>query len=226
MYTYLLSVIPPMLLGAQVVLLLILLKGDICPGQRGRIHKQFPIIAVAWLALGLLYWPLALVGALILFFFSQVKVKKTRDSGPIWLLYVAIAVAAFFNIQLILGGDWGNMLFMLVAMVTLGASLSHVFLLLARSRLQAFHRLLPVVAIIGAMLVSIVVLLQSSQYSIAYMHDITLPLIVCFVSLIVSVVFSSWHLFTQKTIQKTQPICGFIVSFSALVGFSSLLFQF
>ncbi|MGO2508087.1 MAG: hypothetical protein ACTH6Y_03740 [Vibrio hibernica] len=226
MFTYLLSVIPPMLLGAQLILLLILLKGDICPGQRGRIHKQLPIIALGWLGLGFLYWPLTLVGVLVLVFFSQVKVSKTRDSGPIWLLYFAIASASIFNIQLMLAGDWGNMLFMLVVMVILGASLSHFFLLLARTRLQAFHRLLPVAVIIGAILITVVVLLQAFQYSMSYVNQIIVPLMVCYMSLIASVVFSSWHLFTQQTIQKTQPFCGFIVCLTSVIGFSALLFQF
>lgn len=226
MFIHIFSIIPPMLLGTQLVLLLVLVKGDICPGQRGRIHKQLPIIALGWLGLGFLYWPLALVGVLILVFFSQVKVSKTRDSGPIWLLYFAIAAASLFNIQLMLAGDWGNMLFMLTTVVILGASLSHFLLLLARTRLQAFHRLLPIAVIIGAILITVVVLLQAFQYSMSYVDQIIVPLMVCFMSLIASVVFSSWHLFTQQTIQKTQPFCGLAVCLTSLLGFSALLFQF
>lgn len=119
MYSYLLSVIPPMLLGAQCVLLLILLKGNICPGQRGRIHKQLPIIAILWLAISPLFWPLASVSVLIFVFFSQVKVSKTRESGPIWLLQLALGFAIAFILFFIIGSERPQGLFILAGMMFL-----------------------------------------------------------------------------------------------------------
>ncbi len=41
MYALLVPAIVSTILGAQLVLSLALLKGDICPGQRGRFHHAF-----------------------------------------------------------------------------------------------------------------------------------------------------------------------------------------
>ncbi|WP_126000521.1 hypothetical protein [Vibrio aphrogenes] len=224
MYSYLLNVIPPMLLGAQCVLLMVLLKGEICPGQRGRIHKQLPVIGALWLAISPLYWPLASIGVVILAFFSQVKVSKTRDSGPIWLLQVALGLAAAFTIFFILGSERPQGLFILFSIVFLGAGLSHILLTFARTRLQAFHRLLPVVGIVGAMLISLAVLWQTQQYSLNYLHQIVWWLVGCFALILLGILGSSWHIFTQQTITKWKPALGFCLSFVAMVGFAALLF--
>ncbi len=50
MIQQLLLTFPPMLFGAQALLTLLLIKGDICPGQRGRLHKMLPSIGILWLA--------------------------------------------------------------------------------------------------------------------------------------------------------------------------------
>lgn len=224
MYSYLLNVIPPMLFGAQCVLLMVLIKGEICPGQRGRIHKQLPVIGVAWLVISPLFWPLASVGILILAFFSQVKVSKTRDSGPLWLLKVANGFALAYNVFFILGSDRPQGLFMLFAMLFLGAGLSHVLLTFARTRLQAFHRLLPVAGIVGAMLICLAVLWQTQQYSLNYLHNTIWPLVGCFGLILLGIVASTWHIFTHKTITKVQPAIGLVMSLSAMIGFAGLLF--
>ncbi|MFV0574253.1 MAG: hypothetical protein ACK5NC_02335 [Vibrio sp.] len=213
-----------MLFGAQCVLLMVLTKGEICPGQRGRIHKQLPILAVAWLVVSVLYWPLALVGVLIFAFFSQVKVSKTRDAGPLWLLQVALGFALAFNVIFMLGAERPQSLFMLFSMVFLGAGLSHVLLTIARSRLQAFHRILPVATIVGAMLICLAILWQTQLYSLNYIHQIMNQLIICFVLILCGCVASSWHLFTQKTITKIQPVCALVLNFAAAATLSSLLF--
>ena len=83
----------PMLLGAQLILTLILVKGDICPGQRGRIHKMLPAIGVLWLAVASLRIEAFLIVFAIFYFYSQVQTKKTRDSGPIWVMYLACGLA-------------------------------------------------------------------------------------------------------------------------------------
>ncbi|MDM7484535.1 MAG: hypothetical protein P3W98_005180, partial [Vibrio metschnikovii] len=75
----LLSVMAPMLLGAQVLLTLVLVKGDICPGQRGRIHKVLPVLAILWVAVASLKVEAFLVVFALLYFYSQVQTKKTRQ---------------------------------------------------------------------------------------------------------------------------------------------------
>ena len=63
----------PMLLGAQLILTLILVKGNICPGQRGRIHKMLPAIGVLWLAVASLRIEAFLIVFAIFYFYSQVQ---------------------------------------------------------------------------------------------------------------------------------------------------------
>ncbi len=78
-----------MLLGAQIILTLVLVKGEICPGQRGRIHKVLPAIGVLWLAVASVKIEAFMIVAAIFYFYSQVQTKKTRDEGPLWVLYLA-----------------------------------------------------------------------------------------------------------------------------------------
>ncbi|GAL25633.1 hypothetical protein JCM19239_574 [Vibrio variabilis] len=51
MITAVLTLLAPALAVAMLVLTLILAKGDICPGQRGRIHKLLPAVGILWLAI-------------------------------------------------------------------------------------------------------------------------------------------------------------------------------
>lgn len=77
MVQQLLAVFPPMLLGAQLILTLILVKGDICPGQRGRIHKVLPVLAIMWLAVASLKIEAMMVVFAIAYFYSQVQTKNS-----------------------------------------------------------------------------------------------------------------------------------------------------
>ncbi len=72
MVQQLLTVFAPMLLGAQLILTLILVKGDIGPGQRGRIHKVLPPIAIMWLAVASLRIEAMMIVFAIAYFYSQV----------------------------------------------------------------------------------------------------------------------------------------------------------
>lgn len=77
-----------MLLGAQIILTMILVKGDICPGQRGRLHKVLPSIGVLWLAVASIKIEAFLVVFAIFYFYSRVQTTKTRNEGPLWVLYL------------------------------------------------------------------------------------------------------------------------------------------
>lgn len=89
----LISVFAPMLLGAQIILTLVLVKGEICPGQRGRIHKVLPALAVLWLAVASIKIEAFLVVFALFYFYSQVQTKKTREEGPLWVMYLANGLA-------------------------------------------------------------------------------------------------------------------------------------
>ncbi len=107
----LLTIFPSMLLGAQLFITLILVRGEICPGQRGRLHKALPTLGILWLAVASLRIEAFMVVFAIFYFFSQVRTGKTRDAGPIWILYLANGLAlAFVGIQI---GEQSNIAFSL-----------------------------------------------------------------------------------------------------------------
>ncbi len=108
MVQFLLSSFAPMLLGAQLVLTLVLVKGDICPGQRGRIHKLLPAIGLMWMAVSSIEIAAFLVVFAIFYFYSKVQTGKTRDAGPLWVLYLADGLAvSFVAIQAMKQPMWG-----------------------------------------------------------------------------------------------------------------------
>ena len=139
MVQQLLTVFAPMLLGAQLILTLILVKGDICPGQRGRIHKVLPPIAIMWLAVASLRIEAMMIVFAIAYFYSQVQTKKTRDQGPIWVMYLANGLAlAYVGIEVGSQASLAGGLGVLVLISLLGALLAHLLLTIARTRLQGF----------------------------------------------------------------------------------------
>ncbi|MDP5253558.1 MULTISPECIES: hypothetical protein [unclassified Vibrio] len=205
MTQYILS-FPPMLLGAQLLLTLILIKGDLCPGQRGRLHKVLLYLAVLWVlpALTMSYY-MFLISAIVLLFCSQVKMKKTRDEGPMWLMHGANVVATALVLwQMWLHGQGGMAGLWLVQLFLLGAALTHVLLVTARSRLQAFHQLLPLVGIISGMGLALVVLLLAYQLDTPSLNQLTQRILVALSLLVTAVIIWAWHLFKKSTVDKIQ----------------------
>jgi hypothetical protein len=210
-----------MLLGAVILLTLILLKGDICPGQRGRIHKMLPVIAAGWLiaSIGNLYW--LPIGALVVFYFSRVKTGKTRGSGPLALLVsVNVLAGLIFAIQLVGSGSWLVALISLLLMVLLGASFAHLLLVVARTRLQAFHKLLPVVGIVAAMSLSLCLIPLGYGLSEAELELRTANILGSFMVMIGSIVVWVWPVVFAKAPSKVQ--LG-IVSVMLLISTSGFL---
>mgnify|MGYP005833945521 CR=1 len=151
MYALLVPAIVSTILGAQLVLSLALLKGDICPGQRGRFHHAFWVPAFAWLILVPSSF-LAILPFLTLGIFAfRSKTGKTRRSGPIPLLYVANLLGVVTWITLLMADGGLLVVAGALQLVLLGASLGHGLLVRARSRLQAFDTLLPLVSVVAFM---------------------------------------------------------------------------
>ncbi|SIN82225.1 hypothetical protein [Salinivibrio sp. ES.052] len=151
MYALLVPSLVSAVLGAQILLSLALLKGDICPGQRGRFHHAFWVPTFSWLILVPSSF-LAILPFLFLGIFAfRSKTGKTRRSGPIPLLHVAnlLGFVAWITILSTYNG-WMVALGVL-QLILLGASLGHCLLVRARSRLQAFDRLLPLVSVLALM---------------------------------------------------------------------------
>lgn len=151
-------------IGALVVLILVLAKGDLCPGQRRRIsdglmsvwavlglslmlavEAQVPVLMLCWggltLALG--------IGVLV----YQARLAGKRSLGLSWQV-PALVLAAGLGLWLLLRvGPAG--IFMLGAG---GCVFGQLIMVRAKHRLQAFNVLLPLVGV-GCALMFILVLL-------------------------------------------------------------------
>ncbi|MDA0117931.1 hypothetical protein [Vibrio sp. T11.5] len=216
MVQQLLAVFPPMLLGAQLILTLILVKGDICPGQRGRIHKVLPVLAIMWLAVASLRIEAMMVVFAIAYFYSQVQTKKTRVQGPLWVLYLANGLAlSYVAIGIGEQPDLAAGINVFVQIILLGALFAHLLLTVARTRLQAFHRILPVTGVISAMLMSLAILLKAIGLEEDTLTQATQPLLIGFALLITSVLIWSWHIIVSKTVNKVQLAVALLTLVSA-----------
>ncbi|ENM5724940.1 hypothetical protein V4V56_000853 [Vibrio mimicus] len=219
----LISVFAPMLLGAQIILTLVLVKGEICPGQRGRIHKVLPALAVLWLAVASIKIEAFLVVFALFYFYSQVQTKKTRDEGPLWVMYLANGLAlAYVGILISEAPAWPASLTIFAAIFLLGAMFGHLLLTLARSRLQAFHRILPVVGIVSAMLTALCLLPYVSGLSDEQLQTLLMPIVISFGLLIAGVVVWCWHLISAKTVNKWQLVVAGLLVLASAVGFHGL----
>ncbi|WP_139684679.1 hypothetical protein [Vibrio tasmaniensis] len=209
----------PMLLGAQLILTLILVKGDICPGQRGRIHKMLPAIGVLWLAVASLRIEAFLVVFAIFYFYSQVQTKKTRDSGPIWVMYLASGLAlSYVAIQATEQVTTVGIITTLLLVALLGAAFGHLLLTIARTRLQAFHRVLPVVGVLTGMLVVLATVINVYSLSEAQLEPMISTLLFSFALLISAIVVWCWHLLFVKTPEKLQLTISLLMLLAAAVG--------
>lgn len=216
MVQQLLAVFAPMLLGAQLILTLILIKGDICPGQRGRIHKILPAIAILWLAVASLKIQAMMVVFAIAYFYSQVQTKKTRDQGPMWVMYLANGLAlAYVGILVAEQQSIAAGLNVLVQVLLLGALFAHLLLTIARTRLQAFHRILPISGVVAAMLMSLAILLKASGLGDEALVRATQPLLIGLALLLSAIVIWCWHMLMSKEIQKVQLSIALVVMLAA-----------
>lgn len=223
MIQQLLVTFPPMLFGAQALLTLLLIKGDICPGQRGRLHKMLPAIGVMWLAVASLRIEAFMVVFAIFYFYSQVQTKKTREKGPLWVLHLANGLAfAYVVIQIFEQPNWPAAAAMALMIFFLGASFSQLLLTIARSRLQAFHRILPVTGIISGMLLVIATLFSSSQLDEVALRAATQPILIALVMLISSIVAWCWHIFTHKASTKLQLTIAFLLALASMTSLQGL----
>ncbi|WP_413285924.1 hypothetical protein [Vibrio sp. MA40-2] len=201
----LLALLAPMLLGAQLVLTLVLVKGEICPGQRGRVHKLLPAIGVLWLSIVTIKMSAFIVACAIFYFFSKVQISKTRNQGPLWVLYLADLLAFLFVAMQasVLPTVFASIEWVLHISL-LGAILAQLLLLIARSRLQAFHRVLPVIGIVSSMSLALVVALHVIGLEQASMDSLYQTILIGLACLLVGSVVWCWHLVTRHTVNKVQ----------------------
>ncbi|MGO4998893.1 hypothetical protein [Oceanisphaera sp. W20_SRM_FM3] len=155
-------------IGALLVLILVLAKGDLCPGQRRRISDGLMSV---WAVLGLslmlaveaqapplmLWWgglTLALgIGVLV----YQARLAGKRSLSLSWQLPALILAAGLGGWILIRVGPAG--LFMLGAG---GCVFGQLIMVRAKHRLQAFNLLLPLVGVSCALLFILMLLGQAA----------------------------------------------------------------
>ncbi|WP_407330486.1 hypothetical protein [Enterovibrio sp. 27052020O] len=218
MYEVLSSVVMSGALGAQCVLTLVLLKGDICPGQRGRLHKAFWYLVAAW-ALVIPFSPFATLPFIALGIFSlRSKSGKTRLSGPIPVLHLANG----FGALAVLLAAWQQGVsvgtLMLSQVVLVGAITSHCLLVRARSRLQAFHRILPVAGIVAAMLMAVIIAMASTSLPEASANALVTSVLTSLGLVLLGVMVWAVHLLRQTPPHLLQLCCALM----AIVGASGV----
>ena len=194
----------PALLGAQLILTLVLTKGEICPGQRGRVHKTLPVLLLGWLVVALAqpyaFLPLAALG----YFTLKVKTGKTRDAGPLNVFYAANVLAFLVWFSLLPTLTLPVAVLSLVSIALFGSLVAHILLTQARTRLQAFHRLLPFAGFISAMVSVLCLLWLSSLFDEGQLASLTTNVVASLVLLVAGLLVWSMHLLTGKTVNRWQ----------------------
>lgn len=217
----LLFTLAPMLLGAQMVLILVLEKGDICPGQRGRIHKLLPALGVLWLAVSLHHISAFIISAGIFTFFSKVQTGKTRAKGPLWILYLTTLLALLFVFTQGMFPLSTSVMFAWIGFTLLmGSSFAHLLLKLARSRLEAFHTILPIIGFLAGILLALVVAWRAMSFSEEALTAIQVEVIVALLTLIIGLLTWVWHMLFKRKPAKPQLVVSLVLLLS-----SSLLLQ-
>ncbi len=196
----------PALFGAQLILTLVLTKGEICPGQRGRVHKTLPVLLIGWL-IAAVFQPIAVLPLATLGYFTmKVKTGKTRDAGPMKVLFAAEGLAFMAWLAILPSLSLPSAFLSFVAIPMLGALTAHILLTQARTRLQAFHRLLPFTGFVSAMLSVLCILWLSSSLSEEALATAISNIIGSLLLLVCALLVWAMHLLTGKTVNKWQLI--------------------
>lgn len=210
----------PALIGTLSLFILVLTKGEICPGQRGRLHKQL-LVCLALLGLCIPNsWPVFVPFALVGFFVSQTKRGKTRDEGPIWALYASVITLVFATFYSWPTVTFGSGLYIIVLVALLGASLTHLLMTVARTRLQAFHTILPISGVVSAMVMVLVVLMQAHSHFSEDSDLVVEAILAAFPLLLTAIVVWCWHLFRNAKPNNPQLAIALV---SNLLGAYMLL---
>ncbi|OOF15354.1 MULTISPECIES: hypothetical protein [Salinivibrio] len=221
MYAYVAPSLVSAILGAQLVLSLALLKGEICPGQRGRFHHAYWVLVFAWVILVPSSF-LATIPFLFLGLFAfRSKTGKTRHSGPIPLLHVANLTACVAWLIITASQGWMVAVFGLLQVVLLGASAGHGLLVRAKSRLQAFDNLLPLASVLALMAT---VLLVAVAASLTTFSTVNINALFAGVGLgLLGIAASIWHLLKHTKPAWWRLMIGFGFLFAASVSLNTIV---
>lgn len=157
----------PSIFVTHFILSIALIKGDICPGQRGRLHQAFFYLSLVSLFTAFLY-PLFIIPIILMgLFFVKNKTNKTKITQWCLLLHLtslSYAIIIFYSLSSL---SIYVFFFLLFQGVCIGSIHANLLLKIARSRLEAFNRILPFIGIISTFLMII-------QVAIIHQYDFTL----------------------------------------------------
>lgn len=201
----------PALFGAQLILTLILTKGEICPGQRGRIHKMLPALLVGWL-MAAIAQPLAVLPLVSLGFFTmKVKTGKTRDTGPMKVLYGSNLLAFVCWLVLLPTFNMPQMAISLVAIALYGSVIAHTLLTFARTRLQAFHRILPFSGFVSAIVTILLMVWVIMTLGKPAVSQSMVEIILALALMVMGLVIWAGHILLNKKVNPWQLTSALVV---------------
>ncbi len=224
MLDYFLAQLLPMTLGAQLVITLVLQKGDICPGQRGRLHKLLPAFIALWVAASTISLLALVTAGVLVAFYSKVQTGKTRVMGSFLLLNMSAlaGLAALTHVVSQSFTVWGGVS-VVVSVALLGAAFAQLMLVVSRSRLQAFHRILPITGIVSGMSFAMVTLVKAYQLSPEAIAHFTNQILAGFAMVITAIIIWCWHLLLNQSPTKIQLGVAVCCLLFAQFGFRSLI---
>ncbi|MGL5759556.1 hypothetical protein [Plesiomonas sp.] len=187
----LMSILLATVLMATLTLNLVRWKGLICPGQQRRLVKQSYILTFLWgsfsllsvvlldgaLQVTLLSTLVTMVHVLSLWNMRRLPISisnaiRLAHSCTVLSGLLAISTAvAFIRIE-----PRGFSL-LITTLLTLGAVFSHVLMVAARCRLQAFHRLLPLIGLFGILAACVDAVYQALHIPVG--HILSVSIMVC-----------------------------------------------
>ncbi|CAH0526409.1 hypothetical protein [Vibrio hippocampi] len=221
-----LTLFAPALTTTLLILTLILAKGEICPGQRGRIHRLLPALAVLWLAVASLKIEAFMVVFAIVYFYSRVSKEKTRDKGPFWLLHLANGLSLSFAAIIVVQQPSVSLsVFVAISGLLIGLAMSSLFLVVAKSRLQAFHRILPVVGVVVSMFCVVALAWNLSSWDDAFIESSLSLIVVSIVLLFVGIGFWCWPLIKHTPAKPLGTALGLLALIGATAPMLSLFWH-
>ncbi len=100
----------------------------------------------------------------------------------------------------------------------LGAVFAQLLLVIARSRLQAFHRILPVAGVVSGMLLVVLTLFSAYQLDEATLNSVTQHVLASLAMLIIAIVVWCWHIFTHKAPNKAQLAAALLLALASMTS--------
>ncbi|MDP2532488.1 hypothetical protein Q8W16_10415 [Photobacterium damselae subsp. piscicida] len=138
------------------------------------------------------------------FFTVKVKTGKTRDAVPIKALYGADVLVAFCWLLLLSSMTLAQTGLSLVSIVLFGALVGHLLLTQARTRLQAFHKILPFAGFVSGILAVLCLCAHMMTLSEQQVSQLTGSFIAALVLLVAGLLVWVGHILLHKTVNKWQ----------------------